>query len=194
MPYVEFDVPIGTAAGIARFYREIFGARTSLDDNSKARAAHIGVGYKQELAFRETARDRPDFDGHHIQIYVQDFSTPYQGLEKQRLITEESSPYQYRFDEIVDLDTGKHLFALEHEVRSMTHPLFARVLVNRNPAQSLGYYQMGADEWEWELPRSNAPLPGMPPIVPARASALAQRRRPPHGPGSRLITNNADAA
>jgi len=58
----------------------------------------------------------------------------------------------------------------------MTHPLFARVLVNRNPAQSLGYYQMGADEWGWELPRANAPLPSMAPIMSARASALAQRR------------------
>lgn len=120
-------------------------------------------------------RALPPFDGHHIQVYIQDYSDPHDRLAQRELITEESSPYQYRFEEIVDLDTGNTLFAIEHEVRSMTHPLFARVLVNRNPAQSLRYYQMGADEWGWELPRANAPLPGMPNVT-ARGAALAQRR------------------
>ena len=30
MPYVEFDVPAGTAPGIARFYREIMGATATV--------------------------------------------------------------------------------------------------------------------------------------------------------------------
>jgi hypothetical protein len=29
---------------------------------------------------------------------------------------------------------GKRLFTVEHEVRSATHPMFMRPLVNRNPA------------------------------------------------------------
>jgi hypothetical protein len=89
---------------------------------------------------------RRPFDGHHIQVYIQNFSSSRAALEKRELITEESSPYQYRFEDIVDLDTGATLFEIEHEVRSMTHPLYSRPLVNRNPAQSLRYYQMGADE------------------------------------------------
>jgi hypothetical protein len=34
---------------------------------------------------------------------------------------------------------------LEHEVRSLTHPLYARPLVNRNPAQSNREYGRGHD-------------------------------------------------
>jgi len=180
MPYVEFDVAPGTADGIARFYREVFGAAATVAGNGSGRTARVGVGYKQQLVFRETDRDLPPFDGHHIQVYVQNFSTPHAALDRLGLITEESSPYQYRFEDIVDPETGAPLFAVEHEVRSMTHPLYARVLVNRNPAQSLRYYQMGADEWAWEEPRSNAPLPGLSTANVKKDSVYAQlqaRRR-----------------
>jgi hypothetical protein len=37
------------------------------------------------------------------------------------------------------------LFTIEHEVRSLTHPLYARPLVNRNPAQSNNDYVRGHD-------------------------------------------------
>jgi hypothetical protein len=37
------------------------------------------------------------------------------------------------------------LFALEHEVRSMRHPLYARPLVNRNPQQTNLDYAPGHD-------------------------------------------------
>ena len=33
MPYLEFDVPKGTAKGIEKFYRKIFGAKTKLEGN-----------------------------------------------------------------------------------------------------------------------------------------------------------------
>ena len=39
-----------------------------------------------------------------------------------------------QFVDITDLESGKPLFQIEHEVRCMTHPLYARPLVNRNPA------------------------------------------------------------
>ncbi len=53
------------------------------------------------------------------------------------LVFEESSQHQYRFSDIVDPDNGRPLFTIEHEVRSMTHPLFMRPLVNRDPAQNI---------------------------------------------------------
>ena len=81
-------------------------------------------------------RKIPAFDGHHIQIYIADFSGPYEKLLTWGLITEESSQYQYRFEDIIDLNTGKTLFKLDHEMRSLTHPLFARPLVNRDPDQT----------------------------------------------------------
>ena len=174
MPYVEFNVPEGTTDGIARFYREIFYAPAKIRENGEGRAAHICVGIKQELVFRETEGKLPEFDGHHLQVYAQEFSGPHGELEKRGLITEESDQYQYRFQDIVDLDTGKCLFTIEHEIRSVTHPLYNRKMVNRNPSQSNMHYQMGADEWDWTLPRSTKRLQPLP--APEPATPLARRR------------------
>jgi hypothetical protein len=176
MPYLEFDVPAGTANGIARFYAEIFGAQARVDGNGSGKAAHVSVGYHQELRFRETRKTQKPYDGHHIQVYVRDFSGPYKELVKRELLTEESNAYQYRFENIVDLDTNETLFEIEHEVRSMTHPLYARPLINRNPAQSQQSYQMGGDDWDWEIRRSNPRLPDVPPPTGPSAAAYAKRR------------------
>jgi hypothetical protein len=176
IPYLEFAVPVGTAQGIARFYGEMLGAETRVDGNGTGRVARIGTGHKQELLFRETDGEIPAFDGHHIQVYVRDFSGPHAELAMRELLTEESNAYQYRFEHIVDPDTNETLFEIEHEIRSMTHPLYARPLVNRNPAQSQRLYQRGGDAWNWELPQTNVPLPDVPRITSARAAALAERR------------------
>jgi hypothetical protein len=66
-------------------------------------------------------------------------------MKERGLITEESSEHQYRFTDIVCTETGKQLFVLEHEVRSVTAPLFLRPLVNRNPEQRQPTYQRGRD-------------------------------------------------
>jgi hypothetical protein len=176
IPYVEFDVPQGTADGIARFYREVFLTPAKIEENGEGRAARVSVGYKQCLVFRETDRKIPDYDQHHLQVYVQEFSGPHDELEHRGLITEESSQHQYRFQDIVDLDSGKCLFTIEHEVRCLTHPLYNRRLVNRNPKQMLTYYQMGADEWDWTLPRDNGRMQAMPTTIAANASPLARSR------------------
>ena len=49
------------------------------------------------------------------------------------LITEESDQHQYRFVDIVDVDTNKPLFQIEHETRSMRHPMFNRTLHQPEP-------------------------------------------------------------
>jgi hypothetical protein len=175
MPYLEFDVPIGAAKGIERFYKKIFGAKTRLEGNGAGRVARINVGYRQDLLFRETDRPIPTYDGHHIQVYVQDFSGPYVQLMKRELLTEESNAYQYRWEHIVDVDTNETLFEIEHEIRSMTHPLYARALVNRNPMQSQQSYEMGGDEWDWQLRRSNPRL-AVPPLTNPAAVAYNKRR------------------
>jgi hypothetical protein len=143
--YVELNVPVGTAAGIARFYREVLGAHAAVEDGSGGATAVVSTGPAQRLRFRETARPQPEFDGHHVQIYIGDFSGPHRRLAERGLVTEESSEHQYRFRDIVDPSSGKQLFTLEHEVRSLTHPLYARPLVNRNPAQSNRDYVRGHD-------------------------------------------------
>lgn len=152
MPYVEFTVPAGSADGIARFYSQVLGAPTMVKKTGASKAAHVTVGQGQSLIYRETKGAIPDYDGHHIQVYVANFSGPHAALKKQKLVSEESDQYQYRFKDIFDPKTGKVLYRLEHEVRSMTHPLYARPLVNRNPAQTNQAYAPGHEARPWAEP------------------------------------------
>jgi hypothetical protein len=142
--YVEFDVPRGTAPGITRFYASIMGAHATLEAGA-SQTAVVSTGAAQHLRFRETDHPLPAYDGHHVQVYVADFSGPHRRLAERGLITEESSEHQYRFRDIVDPENGRALFTIEHEVRSLTHPLYARPLVNRNPAQTNRDYARGHD-------------------------------------------------
>ncbi|PYM16149.1 MAG: hypothetical protein DMD81_13295 [Candidatus Rokuibacteriota bacterium] len=146
MPYVEFPVPQGHATGIARFYREVFGAVAGVTSNGGV-AAHVKVGPGQELIFAETTEPLAEYDGHHIAIYVSDFGAPHRWLVDAKLLTEESNRYQYRFKDIVDPDTKRVLFTLEHEVRCATHPMYLRPMVNRNPAQIQRTYVRGRDAY-----------------------------------------------
>jgi len=150
IPYVEFDVPTGSAKGIARFYQEMIGAPGEVV-NGEATTAKVTVGRNQHLMFRETDRRIPDYDEHHVQIYVVNFSGPHQRLSERGLVNREDNQYQYRFRDIVELGSGKHLFTIEHEVRSLTHPMCMRPLVNRNPAQTARNYSMGHDEVAWAM-------------------------------------------
>jgi len=152
MPYVELNVPVGTAKSIVRFCKEILGTPASLREVSGVPAAHVAVGPGQELIYRETDVPQPDYDGHHIAVYLADFSGPYRRLLERGLVSEESDQHQYRFRDLVDLDTGRVLFTLEHEVRSMRHPLYARANVNRNPAISNRSYAQGHDAVVWAMP------------------------------------------
>lgn len=152
MPYVQFDVPIGTSAGIARFYDQIFDAPSGVDEWDGAPSAIIQAGLHQKLVYRETNGQIPEFDQHHIQIYVADFSGPYNRLKERGLISQESNQHQYRFVTIVDPDNGKELFEIDHEVRSMTHPLWGRPFVNRNPDSTNQTFAAGYESRSWSVP------------------------------------------
>lgn len=128
MRYVEFEVPRGTASGIQRFYEQVFEAPGEVNDG----AATIEIGTEQELIFRESDV-QTEYDGHHIAIYVANFSKPFQYLEERGLISEGIRNHQFRFADIVDPEGGKPLFTIEHEVRSTRHPLYHRTLINREP-------------------------------------------------------------
>jgi hypothetical protein len=150
IPYVEFDVPVGTAKGISAFYPEITGIPAEVV-NGDGMMARAKVGKDQYLQFRETDAPQPEFDGHHVQIYVTDFSGPYRKLGQRGLVSQEDNQYQYRFRDIVDLSDGRHLFTVEHEVRSATHPMYLRPLINRDPAQTNRNYAHGHDQWAWTM-------------------------------------------
>jgi hypothetical protein len=152
MPYVEIDAATGTAERIARFYREMLDAPATFGGDEQGRFARVPVGLGENILYRETDRALPPFDGHHIQIALADFSGPHRRLDARRLVTEESSQHQYRFQDVVDLDSGDVLATVEHEVRSMRHPMYARPLINRDPEQTNNRYAPGREGWPWAMP------------------------------------------
>ncbi len=150
IPYVEFEVPRGAAQGICAFYPAIMGIKAELGNGDGA-LARVQVGKDQYLQFRETDGPQGDYDGHHVQIYITNFSGPYRLLSERGLVSQEDNQYQYRFRDIVDPADGRHLFTVEHEVRSATHPMYLRPLVNRDPAQTNQTYAQGHDQWPWAM-------------------------------------------
>ena len=148
MDYVALDVPEGAAAPAAAFYREVWKTPAWVDADG---VGHASVGRGQELRFVETAAPPPDYDGHHIAVYVADFSGPHRWLAERGLVSEESNRWQYRFLDIVDPGTAEPLFRIEHEVRSMTHPIYGRQLVNRNPAVTNNAFTPGHEAAPWTV-------------------------------------------
>ena len=144
IPFAVLDVPPCSADGIARFYNDVLGAPARVVENG-ARRAEASMGGIQRLVFRETNAEIPAYDGHHIAVYVSNFSRPHAALNERGLITEESDQHQYRFQAIVDPESGETITEIEHEVRSLKHPMFKRFLVNRNPAQGFMNYVQGRD-------------------------------------------------
>jgi hypothetical protein len=123
-------------------------AELSKSDGAMAR---VSVGKDQHLQFRETDSPQGDYDGHHVQIYITNFSGPHRRLAERGLVSQEDNQYQYRFRDIVDPADGRRLFTVEHEVRSATHPMYLRPLVNRDPAQTNRTYAPGHDQWRWAM-------------------------------------------
>jgi len=147
IPYVQLDVPRGAARGIVRFYDEFLDVPGRVETREGEPAAVVVVGKSQRAVYRETDAELPPYDGHHFQVYVADFSGPHAKLSERGLVFEESDEFQYRFKDLVDPDSGKVLFTIEHEVRSVTHPLYGRELVNRNPQQTNLAYVRNADRY-----------------------------------------------
>ncbi len=145
IPYVEFLVEKGSASGIARFYKEVFGAPAVSELAEGICTARVDIGRNQWVTFRETGRTIRPYGGYHIAVYVSGFSGPYGYLKERGFILEEVRNHQFRFKDIVDPASGEVLFRLEHEVRSLRHSMYHRPLVNRDPAQSQRGYRRGRD-------------------------------------------------
>ena len=150
IPYVEFDVPVGSAKAIAAFYPAVFGTPASVQNGDGTRRAHAdgqepvsAIPRDRRAAARVRRPSRADV--HH------GFLRAVRRLKERNLISLEDNQYQYRFQDIVDLDSGKPLFTVEHEVRSFTHPMCLRPLVNRNPATNNRNYANGYDSSLWAM-------------------------------------------
>ena len=152
MPYVRFDVRPGTAERIARFYREISMrrrrcTRTAPGPRRECRSASSSIS----ISARPTRRRSPTTSTMSRSI-CRTFSGPYRKLLDLGLITAESNQYEYRFKDVIDLDTKEVLFTVEHETRSQTNPMYGRPLINRNPAATNMDYKPGHDGMSWALP------------------------------------------
>jgi hypothetical protein len=145
MPYVEFAVAPGATAGILRFYQTAMGAPVAMESDTEGTFGRVQIGCCQSLKFREVDRPLAPYDGHHIAIYVAHFSRPYGFLKSRDLISEDVRHHQFRFKDIVDPEDGQVKFTVEHEVRSLRHPMFHRPFVNRNARQSQRDYRRGWD-------------------------------------------------
>ncbi len=145
MPYVEFFVPPGAMDGILRFYQTAFAAPTAVESDQKGQFGRVKIGRQQALLFRETDKPITPYDGHHVAIYVANFSAPYGYLQGRGVISEDVRNHQFRFKDIVDPADGERKFILEHEVRSLRHPMYHRPFVNRDAAQSQRDYRRGWD-------------------------------------------------
>ena len=142
---VDFTVREGTAEAIAAFYQNGLGAPATVEIDSGHVVAHVNIGRNQSLLFRESKEPVAPYDGHHIAIYVANFSRPYNFLKTHQLISEDVRNHQFRFQSIIEADSGRIVFLLEHEVRSLHHPMFNRHFINRDPAQSQRNYHRGRD-------------------------------------------------
>ena len=112
--------------------RALQGSHERTGEGWKGGRATVGIGRNQYLYFTETTKPLPEYDNHHIQIYIADFGSPYHWLKERDLITMETDADEWRFQWIVDPRDARKLFQIEHEMRSMKHRLFNRPLVNRN--------------------------------------------------------------
>jgi hypothetical protein len=109
-------------------------------------AVSVSVGPGVQIVFVEsdivTDRDVEMMNGVHVCIYVSDFKATYTSLKKQGLIwtnprfthldscntwEEAFASRTFRFKDILDFDTGKHLLELEHETRPLMHGQYLKV-------------------------------------------------------------------
>src|SRR5215470_6865314 len=116
MPYVEFLVPLNAAESIVDFYVEVLNPPAAVEVDHGDKIGRIEIGRHQALLFRETRQPLAAYDGHHVAVYVANFSRPYHFLRERNLITEDVQNHQFRFKDIVKVDSGKPVFFLEHEV------------------------------------------------------------------------------
>jgi hypothetical protein len=155
MPYLEFEAgPAVDVAAIRAFYADVMGALAGTDEDARGPFAWVASGPGSRLVFRNSPQRRA-YDAYHLQVTLADFSRPYRNLGELGLVTRDTDPHEYRFQDIVDPSSRAVLFTVEHEVRSMRHPLFGRALVNRDPDQTNRNYAPGHEAWRWSLrPRS----------------------------------------
>jgi hypothetical protein len=146
LDYIEFNCPNGSAEKIALFYDSVLDATTMCaEDAEGAKIAIIAIGSvdnngkaDQSLLFRESSEEVPPYDGHHVAMYIGesalDFEQAFKNAKLSGIVwvnprfSDEASDLegarkwkQFRFKDIIDMETGEKIMELEHEMRSIEH-------------------------------------------------------------------------
>jgi hypothetical protein len=131
--YVDVAVPPGVSAAIGRFYADMFGAPVATTRHDGAPAAVVATGPFQTWRFVE--RDLADHDTHamHVSFYATDFAAIRARLVAAGATDGGARDHVFSFDRIFDPETGRTVFTVNNEVRSLYHPDFRRPLANRWP-------------------------------------------------------------
>jgi hypothetical protein len=147
--YVEFDV-LKQAEPIAQFYRHLMGLAANDPPRVERDCRAPSGGNRSGFIFRENDRPIAAYDGHHVQV---DFSGPHRELGELSLIKGGKRPAAIpRRENILHPANGETVFTIEHEIRSMRHPLFMRLTVNRDPGQSSLNHAPGHHAFLWATP------------------------------------------
>ena len=121
-------------------------AEEERSDEDTSRVAVVGVGSidpdtgrsDQSLIFRETHKPLPPYDGHHIALYAGDSFEVFANVLSNAMdagvvwvnprfadkvvdLDTARRWNQFRFRDVLDLESGETIFRVEHEIRSMLH-------------------------------------------------------------------------
>ena len=126
-------MPPGTSAAIGRFYAGLFATPLNDAPHDGMPAVTLGVGPCQSWRFVE--RDLPDHRTHsmHVSFYTTNYARIRASLVASGATDGGTREDLFFFDRITDPKTGRTVFTINNEVRSLYHPDFRRPLTNRWP-------------------------------------------------------------
>ena len=151
LPYIAFDVPKGAAEKIGSFYRKIMGIPAEIDKHRNLSRAKVLVGKEQYLYFNEVDGAIAAYDGHHIQLYIVKFSGPHRNLNDAASFPRKAISTGTAQEKIVDPDSGELAYELEHEIRSVTHPLSRASARQSQSCADEPPYHPGHDALAWTV-------------------------------------------
>ena len=134
---LTIPVPQASLGALSSTYESLLGTEVL----RRERSVQVPTGASQSLSFVASDSTSPPYDGHHIAIYIDNHAEARQRVIDAGLLSAEREPHEFRFIEFREAQTGQVVWELEHEVRSIEHPMFGRPLVNRNPANTLFNYE-----------------------------------------------------
>ena len=138
---IGIQVPETSMAAIAHTYESLLGTQV----RRKEKRIEVPAGPDQTLVFEASDEPPLPYDGHHLAIYIDNFEQAFSRFESEDLINAQMPPHEFRFVDFRGAGSKEAVWQLEHEVRSLNHPMFGRDLVNRNPANTLFNYTRGRE-------------------------------------------------